>query len=48
VEAIKEILLAILKILWKAFLILLWGACKIAESIFQEASKILKSGIDKL
>jgi hypothetical protein len=48
VEAIGAILKAILKILFKAFLILLWGSCKISESIFHEATKILKDGIDKM
>jgi hypothetical protein len=47
VEAIKEILKSIFKILWKAVLITLYGISKIAEAIFTELSKLLKNGIDK-
>ena len=46
-EAIGSILKAILKILWKGILIVLWAGCKISEFIFQQATKLLKDAIDK-
>ncbi|HTB30845.1 MAG TPA: hypothetical protein VK808_02405 [Bacteroidia bacterium] len=46
-EAIKEILKAIFKILWKMFLIALWGISKIGETVFEQLAKLLKDAIDK-
>jgi hypothetical protein len=47
-EVIGSILKAIFKILLKAFLIALWGMCKISLVILEQVEKLLKDGIDKM
>jgi hypothetical protein len=46
-KTVGKILWAILKILFKIFLILLWGCCRIAELILKQVNEFLNYIITK-
>lgn len=46
-ETIKKTFWFMLKMVWKIFLILLWGACRLAELILQQVNQFLQHIINK-
>ena len=42
-KIIISLLKGILRIIWKAFLMVLWGCLRIAEIILQQINKLLKN-----
>ena len=41
-EVLEAIIKFIVQLIWKAFLITIWGFCKLAEIIFQQINNFLK------
>lgn len=44
-EVIETIFKGIAKVIWKTFLIILWGTCKLLESIFHMINEHLKDAV---
>lgn len=44
-EVLETILKGIIKLVWKTFLITLWGTCKLLESILHAINELLNNAI---
>ena len=41
-EVLEAIIKFLIQLIWKAFLITIWGFCKIAETIFAQINNFLR------
>lgn len=44
-EVLETIVKGIFKVVWKTFLIILWGTCKLLETILQHINNYLKDAV---
>lgn len=46
-EVLEVIIKGIAKVIWKTFLIIIWGSCKLLESIFHAINTMLDDAVKK-
>ncbi len=46
-EVIEVMVKGIFKVIWKTFLIALWGSCKLLETIFHAINDLLRDAVKK-
>ena len=46
-EVLEVIVKGIAKLIWKTFLIIIWGSCKLLETIFHSINEFLRDAVNK-
>jgi len=46
-EVLETIVKGIFKVVWKTFLIIIWGSCKLLETIFHAINQLLQDVVKK-